>query len=191
LSQNYDLQDALQYFPAIDADTGDEIIVFQRRGTLYIYLRRHHPIQVMTRTGRVVRLKPFIRRLRRIRLTVALVFKYTMNMAKRKNPLYVDIIIETNLDVTTLGYMSYAIRRMSDIAKEIVSEYFNPVVAGLMEPKDLNKERKLVHQIMAGVEIGSEPAKYDYNMAYWKLIWHHYKPQEIASPKTEEGVEYI
>jgi len=71
-------------FPLIDASTGYEIIAFTRRGRWYWYLR--HP-----------RTKRFIRRIRELTIKTTVTVDYKEEMAKKRNPLYVDMTVATVL----------------------------------------------------------------------------------------------
>jgi len=71
-------------FPLIDASTGYEIIAFMRRGRWYWYLR--HP-----------RTKRFVRRIRELTVKITVTVDYREELAKKRNPLYVDMTVATVL----------------------------------------------------------------------------------------------
>jgi len=144
----------------LDADTGDEIIFFWRRGKPYFFLR-----------DRVT--KRFIKRLRKIEVRVFIVIEYKKERARKRNPIYADLVVKTAVrDIH--GEEVYEVREgLIDKGLDILTIYFNPLL--------VNRGH------ISGVEYGSNITTIaEYPKSYqFELVWKHY-PYEKG--KHEWGI---
>jgi hypothetical protein len=144
-----------------DADTGDEIIYFVRRGRPYLYLRD-------------ARTKWFIKRLHYVEKRLYMVVDYSFEEAKKGNPLYIDAGIYTQLNPEEFPERREIDSKMDKALKDKIKELFGEaVVKKLLEP--------------AGEEYGSKPyytTRHEEGKATYLVVWKH-KPEE--APRSKEG----
>jgi hypothetical protein len=144
-----------------DADTGDEIIYFVRRGKPYLYLRD-------------AKTKRLIKRLRYVEKRLYMVVDYSYEEAKKRNPLYIDAGIYTQINPEEFPERhridSKIEKALTDQIKEMFSE---AVVEKLLE--------------LAGEEYGSKPyytTRHEEGKAVYLVVWKH-KPEQ--TPRSKEG----
>ena len=144
-----------------DADTGDEIIYFVRRGKPYLYLRD-------------AKTKLFIKRLTYVEKRLYMVVDYSKEEAKKGNPLYVDAGIFTQINPEEFPERDKIDSKLDHALTQQIREMFGEaVVAQLLE--------------LAGEEYGSKPeytTKHEEKKATYLAVWKH-KPEE--SPRKQEG----
>ena len=144
-----------------DADTGDEIIYFVRRGRPYLYLRD-------------ARTKWFIKRLHYVEKRLYMVVDYSYEEAKKGNPLYIDAGIYTQLNPEDFPERHRIDSKMEKALKDKIKELFGEaVVKKLLEP--------------AGEEYGSKPyytTRHEEGRATYLVVWKH-KPEQ--TPRSKEG----
>jgi len=144
-----------------DADTGDEIIYFVRRGRPYLYLRD-------------ARTKWFIKRLHYVEKRLYMVVDYSKEEAKKGNPLYIDAGIYTQLNPEEFPERHRIDSKMEKALKDKIKELFGEaVVKKLLEP--------------AGEEYGSKPyytTRHEEGRATYLVVWKH-KPEQ--TPRSKEG----
>jgi len=142
----------------IDADTGDEIIVFLRRGRYYAFLRDRET-------------KRFIKMLRVIRVTGIGCVDY-VSPRKPYHNLYIDVNVSTDIKPIQV----YELRKIErEIEREIrwkVEEKFGFRVAKMLE--------------IIGIQYGSKPCGYSYPMYSWYMVWKHYT--DIPKEESGSGV---
>jgi hypothetical protein len=144
-----------------DADTGDEIIYFVRRGRPYLYLRD-------------ARTKQFIKRLRYVEKRLYMVVDYSYEEAKRGNPLYIDAGIYTQLNPEEFPYRHKIDSKMEKALTDQIKEMFGEAVV-----------EKLLE--LAGEEYGSKPyytTRHEEGKATYLVVWKH-KPEQ--APRNKEG----
>jgi len=145
----------------IDADTGDEIIFFYRRGKPYFYLRDRYT-------------KRFIRRLRRIEVRVFIVIEYSREKARKRNPIYVDLVTKTAVSEQYGEKVDEVREGLIDKGMDILARYFNPMLAR--------------QGYISGIEYGSiveTMAEYPRSYQY-ELVWKHYP---LERGRYEWGIE--
>ncbi len=141
-----------------DADTGEEIVCFVRRGRRVLMLR-----------DRVT--KRFIKRLIGVEQRVFMVVDYSKEQARRGNPLYLDAV---GVQVLTPDMFVERDRYM-EILKNLLSKKVGEYFGGYVVDELLTE---------AGVEYGSELrhiSTADVNLWYWSLVWKHSKEEEARS----------
>ena len=149
----------------VDADTGEEIIFFWRRGKPYFFLRD-------------IKTKRFIRKLNAIEVRVFLVVSYSKKMARKGNPIYCDLVVKTVIYPRYIEKIDDIERWLEDRGYSIIAEYFNWGVSGLAE--------------ISGVEYGSQIYQVDLRENYYPrqyaytIVWKHKEDEE---GKSERGVE--
>jgi hypothetical protein len=145
-----------------DADTGDEIIYFVRRGRSYLYLRD-------------AKTKRFIKRLRYVEKRLYMVVDYSIIEAKKGNPLYVDAGIFTQLKAEEFPERDKIDSDLDKTLTQQIREMFGEaVVAQLLE--------------LAGEEYGSKPeytTKKEEGKATYLVVWKH-KPEQLARKQQGE-----
>jgi hypothetical protein len=144
-----------------DADTGDEIIYFVRRGKPYLYLRD-------------ARTKWFIKRLHYVEKRLYMVVDYSKEEAKKGNPLYIDAGIYTQINPEEFPERHKIDSKMEKALEDKIKELFGEaVVKKLLEP--------------AGEEYGSKPyytTRHEEGKASYLVVWKH-KPEQ--TPRSKEG----
>jgi len=145
-----------------DADTGDEIIYFVRRGKPYLYLRD-------------ARTKRFIKRLHYVEKRLYMVVDYSFEEAKKGNPLYIDAGIYTQINPEEFPFRQKIDEKMDKPLEDKIKKMFGEaVVKKLLEP--------------AGEEYGSKPyytTRHEEGKATILVVWKH-KPKETPRKKEEE-----
>jgi hypothetical protein len=144
-----------------DADTGDEIIHFVRRGRHYLYLR-----------DRLTKI--LIRRLRSVELRLFMVVDYSEKQAKKGNPLYVDAGIFSQLNPVSFSLRKSIEKSLEKKLRERLEDMFGKSVA-----KELLE--------LAGVEYGSKPyypETIEQALAHYLVVWKHRKRE---TPKKLEA----
>ena len=148
-----------------DADTGQEIVWFIRRGKPYFYLRDKET-------------KRFIKRLKEIEVRCFQVVDYPIKRAKKSNPLYVDVVGITRITAEEWDYIEEVEEKLEDATFLRVSSMFGYAVSNtLLE--------------LSGYEYGSElrvSAKYRENRYCWVVMWKH-KPED--KPRKLEGEDWL
>lgn len=143
-----------------DADTGEEIIWFMRRGRPYLFLRD-------------AKTKRFIKKLDNMELRVFMEVEYSEEEAKKGNPLYVDAVLMTLVSPKEVPDMSAIEEELIARLEIIVAEKFGSSVAFEL-------------LTLRGIEYGSEPQhteKHEMGDAYYVLVWKHHLKDE---PRKEE-----
>ena len=144
-----------------DADTGNEILYFVRRGKPYLYLRD-------------AKTKWFIKRLRYVEKRLYMVVDYRKEEAKKGNPLYVDAGIFTQLNPEEFPDRMHIDSSLDHALTQQIREMFGEaVVKQLLE--------------LAGEEYGSKPeytTKHEEGKATYLVVWKH-KPEQ--QPRKQEG----
>jgi hypothetical protein len=144
-----------------DADTGNEILYFIRRGRPYLYLRN-------------AKTKWFIKRLHYVEKRLYMVVDYSKEEAKKGNPLYIDAGIYTQINPEEFPEKDKIDKDLSKALKGQIKEMFGEaVVKQLLEP--------------AGEEYGSKPyytTKYEEGKSTYLVVWKH-KPEQPA--RKQEG----
>lgn len=137
-------------FPLIDAATGYEIIAFVRRGRWYWYLR--HP-----------KTKRFIRRIRELSVKVTVTVDYPKEVAKKRNPLYIDLTVATTLrDHFEPKDVLEAQDKLIDTAHKTIEREFNEGVVNISE--------------VAGIEyFARRITAADFPECKVDLIWWHHE----------------
>lgn len=138
-------------YRSIDAETGEEIIIFIRRGKEVGMYR-----DAIT--------KRFIRGFNGFTIQVALLFSYPMSGAKHKNPLYVDVKLATFVGVDEVKNIEDIEKELGREAKDVIQQNFGEYVSDLAE--------------IVGVEHKVEITEEVYPDYHWYLVWHHYKRDE-------------
>lgn len=136
----------------IDADTGNEIIFFYRRGRPYIYLRDR-------------RTKRFIKRLKAIEVRVYTVIDYGKEKAKKANPIYVDNVVITTIKPEDMERLEEIEEELIDKSIEVIMRYFaTPIVH---------------YATISGIEYGSRVTKRgEYPKSYYyEIVWKHHKKE--------------
>lgn len=144
-----------------DADTGEEMIFFHRKGKPYLYLR-----DAVT--------KRFIKRLKVFEKRYYAVVDYGKEKAKKHNPLYIDAGILTIINAENFPNRDKIDKQLQDTLDKIIAEMFGEEVT-----------KKLLES--AGEEYGSKPtytAEYEKGEAHYIVVWKHHKE---APPRTKEG----
>jgi len=148
-----------------DADTGNEIMFFYRRGKPYLYLRDAYT-------------KRFIKRLREVEVRVYQVVEYSRELARKGNPLYLDAVGKTIVTVEEIKDLDRVEDRLEIAVYHIVMRYFGKYVAfDLLE--------------LRGTEYGSEKTTetyYEDEKFTWTLVWKHH-PED--RPESEEGIGFL
>jgi len=164
-----------------DADTGDEILWFMRRGRAYLYLRDRDT-------------KRFIKRLIGVELRYFMVVDYDVERAKKGNPLYVDAVgvyalspdafperedYEEGLKAKVSGKVAqYFGHYVADeILDEAGLEYGSEVREGLTHVVMVERTRRGRKVLVQRVEVNP-------NLWFWVLVWKHSPKDE---PKSEQG----
>jgi len=147
-------------FYEIDAETGDEIIAFTRRGETVIMLRDAYT-------------KRFIRRLYGVVAEVTNVFEYPPYYAKRSNPLYVDVKVGTYIPVEHIQQYKEIVNKFKEGSFGIINEFFGP---------DIARQSRIAGVEYTHIEPYIEPEAIYPEYVYY-AIWHHYKNDE----KEEKG----
>ncbi len=145
----------------IDADTGNEIIFFYRRGRPYLYLRDR-------------RTKRFIKRLMVIEIRVFIVVEYGIEKAKKRNPIYIDNVVITSVRPKDMEKIEEIKEDLIDKAIEIIVRYFATPIA--------------YYSTISGIEYGSKVTKrgeYPKSFSY-EIVWKHHRKEE---GKREWGIE--
>jgi hypothetical protein len=129
----------------IDAETGEEIVVFERRGKRIMMVRDAET-------------KRFIRGVKGITISVAIVFE---SKGRKHNPLYVDVKCETYRPVDEEKSVEEIEKELASAGIEIITSHFGEDVASMAK--------------VAGIEHKSEVIDEIYPEYHWYLVWHHYK----------------
>jgi hypothetical protein len=141
-----------------DADTGDEIVFFYRRGRPYLFLR-----------DRVTR--RFIRRLYHIELRVIAVVDYPVERARKDNPVYIDAQIDTQIDAEEFARREEFIPDLQERLRRFLASSDEMGFGWGLIGSELE---------FSGEEYGSKP-KYDTyfknNEATCVVFWKH-RPEE-------------
>ncbi|RLF99546.1 MAG: hypothetical protein DRN49_04220 [Thaumarchaeota archaeon] len=127
----------------VDADTGEEIIYFIRRGRPYLYLR-----------DRVTKL--FIRRLRYVRLSITISVEYEVKGKPYRN-IYIDARISADLRPRDFPNRHRIEKELEDKLLEIIEFKFNPELAGMAK--------------IEGIEYGSKRCGFIYPKYIAHIIW--------------------
>jgi len=129
-----------------DSDTGEEIVIFRRRGRIYAYLRDAET-------------KRFIRRLRYVKVKGLLLFDYPGT----EHPLYVDASFVTAIEPEKLLELhESAYDTLFWSLGNFIESKFGGVVSKLSE--------------VAGIEYGSDVFDTpEYPSVREVIVWHHYK----------------
>jgi hypothetical protein len=142
-----------------DADTGDEIVFFYRRGRPYLFLR-----DKVTRR--------FIRRLYYIELRVIAVVDYPIERARKDNPVYIDAKICTQIDAEEFARREEFIPDLQERLRRFLASSDEMGFGWGLIGVELE---------FGGEEYGSRP-KYDTyfkdNEATCVVFWKH-RPEEI------------
>ena len=149
-----------------DDDTGEEMIFFYRRGRPYLYLRMAKPPRW------------FIRRLREFEVRAFMVVDYSIEEAKKQNPLYVDA-----------GAYTVVVAEKFMEREKIAEELRKPIEKVIEEKFGKAVKDQLLED--AGDEYGSEPhytTRYEEHKCTVLVVWKH-KPEE--KPKSQETEETI
>jgi hypothetical protein len=159
-----------------DADTGEEIVTFWRRGRAYTYLR-----------DRVT--KRFIRRLIGIELRIFMEVEYDPVRAKKGNPLYVDAVLVGALKPEMIfELLRYEDDQIDLCERETARDFGWAVVDLLLDLRGIEygseirselieKEVVKVRRRLREVDV---PKTY---LFYYKVVWKH-RPED--KPKTKE-----
>lgn len=150
-----------------DADSGDEILYFIRRGRAYIYLRD-------------AQTKRFIKRLHAMEIRMFEVVNYSEEQARKGNPLYMDAVTSTYLFPSEVGDVENYEEYLHYKAVDKTNEYFGSFVADQLLDR-------------SGIEYGSElraefqgKTEKAPKMWFWSLVWKHRKE---GKTKSEEEIE--
>jgi hypothetical protein len=138
-------------FRSVDAETGEEIISFIRRGVVVTMVR-----DAVT--------KRFIRGVRGIVVEVSVLMKYPPDKAKKSNPLYVDVKTSTFVSGEDLSKITDIEHQLENRALDIINEYFGEYV------------RNMAYKVGSEHKAG-EPENAYPSVGYY-VIWHHYKGDE-------------
>jgi hypothetical protein len=144
-----------------DADTGNEILYFVRRGKPYLYLRD-------------AKTKWFIKRLRYVEKRLYMIVDYRKEEAKKGNPLYVDAGIFTQLNPEEFPERDKIDSKLDHVLTQQIREMFGEAVT-----------KQLLE--LAGEEYGSKPeytTKHETHKATYLVVWKH-KPEQ--QPRKQEG----
>jgi hypothetical protein len=144
-----------------DADTGNEILYFIRRGRPYLYLRN-------------AKTKWFIKRLHYVEKRLYMVVDYDYEEAKRGNPLYIDAGIFTQINPEEFPERDKIDSKLDHALTQQIKTMFGEVVV-----KEL--------LLLAGEEYGSKPeymTKHEEAKATYLVVWKH-KPEQ--PPRKQEG----
>jgi len=164
-----------------DADTGNEILWFMRRGRPYLYLRDRDT-------------KAFVRRLIGVEFRLFMVVDYDVTRAKKGNPLYIDATTVMALSPETFEVKEEKEEVLESLCVGKVSEYFGHYVSdeildlsGLEYGSEVRKEFLSTEVIirrkrLITIEVANEI------IYYWSLVWKHHKELE---GKSEEGYETL
>jgi len=145
-------------YRSYDAETGEEIIIFIRRG---------RPVGMV----RDYITKRFIRGFNGFTVQVALLFEYPPTEARRDNPLYVDIKLSTFVGVDEVEKTEDIEVALGDAARRKIESTFGEVVSRLAK--------------IVGVEHKVEITEDVYPEYHWYLVWHHYKNDEREDEGTD------
>ncbi len=130
----------------IDADTGDEIVYFIRRGKPVLYLR-----------DRLT--KRFIRRLRYVRISVTGSVEYE----DRKRPyhnIYIDITVQTDIPPREFPNRYTIATELERRLYEIIDERFGTELADMVQ--------------VIGIEFGSKRCYHVYPRYIAHIAWQHH-----------------
>lgn len=161
----------------VDADTGQEILYFVR--TVYRWIDTiplKEPIHVLML--RDMETKRFIRRLKTVELRVYMVVDYSVERAKKGNPLYIDAVGTSQLkpkEFKRRDVWEWAIEKA--LTTKVAEEFGYYVAKDLLD--------------LAGYEYGSEikvEEKIQDLKAHYVKVWKH-KPEERGA--TAEGTMEI
>jgi hypothetical protein len=158
-----------------DADTGEEIVTFYRRGRVYTYLR-----DAVT--------KRFIRRLYGIELRIYMEVEYDVTRARKGNPLYVDAVFIGALKPE----MIFELREHEDdliyrCENEVGKDFGWSVVDLLLSLRGIEygsnirpelREKEFIR--VRGRLREVETAKTD--MFYYEVVWKH-RPEDRVRKK--------
>ncbi len=141
-----------------DADTGDEIVYFVRRGIPYLMLRD-------------ATTKRFIKRLFGVEQRLFMVVDYAREVARRGNPLYLDAVGVQALTPEMFVERDRYLETLRYLLTRKVAEHFGGFVVDVLLDE-------------AGVEYGSElrsvKAVFE-SLWCWSLVWKHSKEEEARS----------
>jgi hypothetical protein len=144
-----------------DADTGNEIIYFVRRGKPYLFLRD-------------AKTKWFIKMLKYVEKRLYMVVDYSIEETKKGNPLYIDAGIFTQLKAQEFPERDKIDSKLDRALTQQIKTMFGEAVA-----KELLQ--------LAGEEYGSKPeymTKHEEGKATYLVVWKH-KPEQ--PPRKQEG----
>jgi hypothetical protein len=144
-----------------DADTGNEILYFVRRGRPYLYLRN-------------AKTKWFIKKLNYVEKRLYMVVDYSYEGAKKGNPLYIDAGIFTQINPEEFPERDKIDSKLDHALTQQIREMFGEAVV-----------KKLL--LLAGEEYGSKPeytTKHEEEKATYLVVWKH-KPEQ--PPRKQEG----
>ncbi|MBS7270388.1 MAG: hypothetical protein KIH10_16325 [Candidatus Freyarchaeota archaeon] len=146
-----------------DADTGNEVIHFVRRGKHYFYLRD-------------ATTKRFIKRLKTIEVRYYMVVDYSKEQARKGNPLYIDAGAYTQIKPEEYPELDQIENKLKKPIENTITKMFGKAVTD-----------KLLED--AGVEYGSKPnypTQHEQGKATVLTVWKH-RPEELPRKKEEEA----
>lgn len=156
----------------VEAETGEEIIVFIRRG---------RPITMV----RDAVTKRFIRGIRGIQVAVSLVFDYPPTKARHSNPLYIDVKTASYVTGADLAKLDEVEKQLAEKGRSILNRYFGEYLEKLAEQQPPERydgrppEDKMPKRTCVGGEVGVEyiavPIDDVYPDYHYWVIWHHYR----------------
>jgi hypothetical protein len=146
-------------FRSIDADTGEEIISFIRRGKVVTMVR-----DAVT--------KRWIRGINGILIEVSVLMKYPPEKARRDNPLYVDIKTSAFVSGDDLPKVTDIEKELGNKGLDIINEYFGEYV------RDMAYKAGSEHK-------AGEPENVYPKFGYY-VIWHHYRDDEREDSGTAD-----
>ena len=137
----------------VDADTGNELLGFRRRGVPYIFLRDS-------------KTKRFIHILRKIELRYFGVVDYSEELASKGNPIYADFSIRQSINPEQFQHLRKYEDKAETYLAEGVQKLFGVVVVNLID--------------MTGLEYGS---KSTFNDTRYKFdaVWKHHMDSKPRS----------
>jgi hypothetical protein len=166
-----------------DADTGEEILWFMRRGRPYLFLRDPDT-------------KAFIKMLIGVEQRLFMVVDYSEDRASKGNPLYVDATVVMALSPESFPDREENESRLESLCGMKVSELFGAYVtdelldlSGVEIGSELRRElitTTVEKRIVRGKEVLVVREVANETIFYWSVVWKHH-PQD--SPKSEEGFD--
>jgi len=143
----------------IDADTGNYITTIIRKGIPYMILRDK-------KTGRIIKF------LKNIEIRSIASVEYGEEVARKKNPIYVDAVSKSLIGIDEFIDIDHTIAIMEDTVLRVIEAYFGRYVEALAKVR--------------GIELGTHittSSTWQARESSYTIIWKHHKGSEPRQAK--------